>query len=160
MVIAGKTDNINIIMNKRINLQDNIFALNGRLKTMRELLVLDLDPSLFFEKVIEDVNFIDHALDVLLEDLRTNDRHFERDEALDYLSDLEWDFSQFLGEFSGNSGTISAAEFPAILEQLRILRNRSTERRKLIDEKRSSSAVPVMESAVSSDELNELLKDF
>jgi hypothetical protein len=143
-----------------MNLQDNIFALNGRLKITRELLVLDVDPGLFFEKVIDDVNFMDHALGVLLEDLRDNDRHFEREEVLDYLSDLEWDFSQFLGEFSGASDGIGAAPFPAIQEQLRILRNRSMERRKLTDEKRSSAASPVMESAVSSDELNELLKDF
>jgi hypothetical protein len=147
-------------MNKRINLQDNIFALNGRLKITRELLVLEVDPALFFDKAIEDINFIDHALEVLLEDLRENDRHFERDEALDYLSDLEWDFSQFLGEFSGNSSAVTAEAFPAIQEQLRLLRNRSTERRKLIDEKRSSAASPVIENAVSSDELNELLKGF
>ncbi|MDR1108956.1 MAG: hypothetical protein LBL19_07975 [Spirochaetaceae bacterium] len=147
-------------MNKRINLQDNIFALNGRLRITRELLVLDVDPALFFERAVDDISFIDHALEVLLEDLRENDRHFERDEALDYLSDLEWDFSQFLGEFSGNSGAMTAEAFPAIQEQFRLLRNRSTERRKLIDEKRSSAASPVIENAVSSDELNELLKGF
>jgi hypothetical protein len=147
-------------MNKRINLQDNIFALNGRLKITRELLALDVAPGLFFEKVVDDINFMDHALGVLLEDLQENDRHFEREEALDYLSDLEWDFSQFLGEFAGASEGIGAAPFPAILEQVRVLQNQSTERRKQVDEKRSFVASPVMENAVSSDEMSELLKDF
>ncbi|MDR2135866.1 MAG: hypothetical protein LBO76_04545, partial [Treponema sp.] len=92
--------------------------------------------------------------------LQTHDRLFERDEALDYLSDLEWDFSQFLADFSGSPGSISAAAYPALQERIRLLRDRGAERRKAIGEERKAAAVPVMESAVSSDELNELLKDF
>jgi hypothetical protein len=147
-------------MNKRINFQDNIFVLNSRLKILRDILILDTDPALFLEKTIDDINFIDHTLDTLLEHLQDNSRLFERDEALDYLSDLEWEFSQFVGEFSGASGSISAAAYPAIQEQIRILRTRSAERRRQIDEIRNTVSGPVMENAVSSDELSELLKDF
>jgi hypothetical protein len=120
-------------MNKHINLQDNIYILNGRVKILRDLLILDTDPALFLEKTIEDINFMDHALDTLLEHLRDNNRGFERNEVLDYLSDLEWDFSQVLGEFSGGAGSISAVPYPALLEQIKIMRNRCAERRALID---------------------------
>jgi hypothetical protein len=147
-------------MNKRINFQDNIFILNTRLKILRDLMILDTDPVLFLEKTIDDIDFMDHTLEALLEHLQDNERLFDRDEALDYLSDLEWDFSQVLGEFSNNSGSISAASYPAILERVHILRDRSNERRKTIGDARGSVAGAVMENAVSSDELNELLKDF
>jgi hypothetical protein len=123
-------------------------------------MVLDTDPALFLEKTIEDIDFIDHTLEGLLEYIQDNNRLFERDEALDYLSDLEWEFFQVLGEFSACSGSVSAAPYPVILEQIRLLRNRSTERRKIIDGTQSAVSAPVMENAVSSDELNELLKDF
>lgn len=147
-------------MNKHINLQDNIFILNSRLRILRDTLILDADPSLFLEKTLDDINFMDHALDILLGQLRNNNRLLERNEVLDYLDDLEWEFSQVLGELSTGSGGINAASFPAIQDQIRSLRDRGTQRRQAISEERKSTAVPAMEHAVSSDELNELLKDL
>ena len=147
-------------MNKRVNLQDNIFILNSRLKVLRDTLILDVDPALFMEKTIEDTEFLDRALETLLEYLQNHERLFARDEVLDYLSDLEWDFSRFLGELSGSPGNISAVSYPALQERFRLLRDRGAERLKSIGEDRKAAAVPATESAVSSDELNELLKDF
>jgi hypothetical protein len=147
-------------MNKRINFQDNIFILNTRIKMLRNLLILDTDPVLFLAKTIDDIEFINHTLETLLAQLQSNERLFERDEARDYLSDLEWEFSQFLGEFAGSPGNISAAEYPEIQEQIRELRKGSTGRCKTIDEARLSVPGRAVENAVSSAELNELLKDF
>jgi hypothetical protein len=148
------------IMNKRINLQDSIFILNDRLRVLRDLLVLDPDPDLFLEKTIDDIDFMDHALETLLEQIRNNDRIFERNEVLDYLSDLEWDFSQILGDFSSSSGGISAAAFPVIQDRVRLLQSRGAERRRSIGEEQRSETGPATENTVSSDELNELLKGF
>jgi hypothetical protein len=147
-------------MNKHLNLQDNIFILNSRLRILRDILVLDAEPSLFLEKTLDDVNFLDHALDTLLGQIRNNSRIFERDEVLDYLTDLEWDFSQVLGDFFSNSGSISAASFPPIQDRIRMLQDRGAERRRTIGEERKSTTAPAMEHTVSSDELNELLKDL
>jgi hypothetical protein len=147
-------------MNKHLNLQDNIFILNSRLRILRDILVLDAEPSLFLEKTLDDINFLDQALDTLLAQIRNNNRIFERDEVLDYLSDLEWDFSQVLGEFFAGSGSISAASFPVIQDRIRMLQDRGAERRRAIGEERQSTTAPAMEHAVSSDELNELLKDL
>jgi hypothetical protein len=145
-------------MNKRINLQDSIFILNERMRVLRDLLILDPDPDLFLEKTIEDIDFLDQALDTLLTQIRNNDRIFERNEVLDYLSGLEWDFSQILGDFAGASGGISAAALPVVQDRIRLLQSRGAERRRLIGEEQRSETGPAMENTVSSDELNELLK--
>jgi deoxyadenosine/deoxycytidine kinase len=147
-------------MNKHINLQDNIFILNSRLRILRDTLVLDADPSLFLEKTMDDIIFLDHALDVLLGQVRNNNRIFERNEVLDYLADLEWEFSQVLGEFSTSSHGISAVSFPVVQDRVRSLQDRGAERRRAIGEEQKSTAAPSIEHAVSSDELNELLKDL
>jgi hypothetical protein len=147
-------------MNKHINLQDNIFILNSRLRILRDTLVLDADPSLFLEKTLDDITFMDHALEVLLGQIRNNTRIFERNEVLDYLADLEWEFSRVLGEFSTGSGDLSAASFPAIQDRIRSLQELGTERRRAIGEERKSTAAPAVEHTVSSDELNALLKDL
>jgi hypothetical protein len=147
-------------MNKHINLQDNIFILNSRLRILRDTLALDADPSLFLERTLDDINFLDHALEVLLGQIRDNNRIFERDEVLDYLADLEWEFSRVLGEFSTGSGGVSAVSFPVIQDRLRALQDRGTERRRTIGDERKSTAAPAVEHTVSSDELNALLKDL
>jgi hypothetical protein len=147
-------------MNKHINLQDNIFILNSRLRILRDTLILDADPSLFLEKTLDDINFMDHALDILLGQIRNNNRIFERNEVLDYLGDLEWEFSQVLGDFSASSGGISAASFPVVQDRIRSLQDRGAERRRAIGDERKSTIAPPMEHAVSSDELSELLKDL
>jgi hypothetical protein len=147
-------------MNKHINLQDNIFILNSRLKILRDTLILDVDPSLFLEKTLDDIIFLDHALEVLLGQIRDNNRMFERNEVLDYFADLEWEFSRVLEEFSTGSGGVSAASFPAVQDRLRSLRDRGAERRRAVGDERQSTAAPPPEHTVSSDELNALLKDL
>jgi hypothetical protein len=136
---------------------DNIFILNTRVRTIRDLLILDSDPELFLEKTIDDIDFIDHTLELLLENLISNERLLDRNDAFDNLFDLEREFSQVLSDFFNGEGNISAAQFPMVREKLHLMRDRSQERRKTID----ASHGPVeaaMENAVSSDELAELLK--
>jgi hypothetical protein len=147
-------------MNKRINFEDNIFILHTRIRMIRDLLALDTDPDLFLEKTIDDINFIDKVLETLLGNLMENKRLLERDKAFDDLSDLEWQFSQALSEFFNSPGNISAAQFPILKEKVSHLRDRSTGRRKTMDESRSISESSVTEPVVSSVELSELLKDF
>jgi hypothetical protein len=147
-------------MNKHINFEDNIFILYARIRMIRDLFALDTDPDLFLEKTIDDINFINKALETLLGNLIENRRLLERDKAFDDLSDLEWQFSQALSEFFNSSGNISAAQFPILKEKISPLRSRSIERRKTIDESRGLSESSVTEPVVSSAELSELLKDF
>ncbi|MDR2259062.1 MAG: hypothetical protein LBE14_07950 [Treponema sp.] len=147
-------------MNKRINFEDNIFILHARIRMLRDLLALDTDPDLFLEKTIDDINFIDHTLEILLGNLAENRRLMERDKAFDDLADLEWQFSRILSEFFNSSGNISAAQFPILREKIGLLRDRSLARGKTMEESRDLSESSVTEPVVSSVELSELLKEL
>jgi hypothetical protein len=147
-------------MNKRINFEDNIFILNGRIRIIRDLLILDTDPDLFLEKTVEDIDFIDRTLDALLENLIENKRLLERDAEFDNLSDLEWQFTRVLSDFLDNSGNISAARFPILKGKISLLRKRSQDRQKAMDSSRIQGESSLSEPVVSSLELSELLKAF
>jgi hypothetical protein len=146
-------------MNKRINFEDNIFILSQRIRMIRDSLTLDADPELFLEKTIEDIDFIDAVLGTLLESLTQNNRLIERDIQYENLSEMEWQFSRILADLLNGSGNISAVNFPMIREKIGIIEKHISERNKTIDSARSQSDKNRMESVVSSDELNELLKN-
>ncbi|MDR1105845.1 MAG: hypothetical protein LBL44_05770 [Treponema sp.] len=144
-------------MNKRINFEDNLFALAMRIQMIRDLFALDADPGLFLEKTMDDIDFIDYTLGVLLRELTENSRLLERDEAFENLSELEWRFDQALGEMCSGGG-IPAASYPMLRERIALVKSRSAERRKTADASLSPS--PSSEPLVSVDELSELLKDM
>jgi hypothetical protein len=147
-------------MNKRINFEDNIFILNGRIRMIRDLLILDTDPDLFLEKTIEDIDFIDKTLETLLENLIENKRLLERDVEFDNLSDLEWQFARVLSDFLDSPGNISAAQFPVLKGKISMLRKRGQDRQKVMENSRAQTEPSLSEPVVSSLELSELLKDF
>ncbi|MDR1100438.1 MAG: hypothetical protein LBL28_08170 [Treponema sp.] len=147
-------------MNKHINFEDNIFILNVRIRMIRDTLTLDTDPELFLEKTLEDIDFINNALEALLGNLVENKRLLERDMEFDNLSDLEWQFSRILADFLNSSGNISAAQFPMLKGKIEILRKRSRDRKKIMEDSRNLSEPPLSEPVVSSLELSELLKEF
>ncbi|MDR0718667.1 MAG: hypothetical protein LBF78_03450 [Treponema sp.] len=145
-------------MRKRTNFEDNIFILLARIRMIRDLFALDTDPELFLDKTMEDIDFIDDTLSGLLAGLIENQRLIEREELLNHLSELEWQFSQALSEFLNGEGTVSAQEFPALRDKINILRTRCFERRKTAESSGASAGSTPEEPLVSSDELNELLK--
>jgi hypothetical protein len=147
-------------MNKQTNFEDNIYILFPRIRLIRDLLVLDIDPELFLDKTMDDLEFIDHTLNTLQASLSENQRLIERDELFGHLSELEWQFEQLLSDMLSGNGSISAAEFPAIRDKLTVLRMNSLERRKTADDTGSTGESKTEEPLVSSDELNELLRAF
>ena len=146
-------------MNKRLNFEDNIYVLLSRIRMIRDLLVLDADPSLFMDKTMDDIEFIDNTLGKLLMRLMENQRLIEREELLNHLSELEWQFSQILSEFLNDERSLSVKEFPVFKDKIMILRTHSLERRKMA-EKTESGGKTSEEPLVSSNELNELLKSL
>jgi hypothetical protein len=147
-------------MNKRVNFEDNIFVLMNRLRTLQDLFSLDTDPGLFLEKTLDDIDFIAHTLILLLQQLMENQRFVERSGLFNYLAELEWQFSQVLSEFMNNQGTMSVQGYPEIIEKIRILRDRSQERRETAETAGGAFESKAGEPVVSSDELNELLKAY
>lgn len=147
-------------MNKRVNFEDNIYILLARIRMVRDLLTLDTDPRLFLEKTVDDLEFIDTTLNILLQDISENQRLIERKEFLNHLSELDLQFEQTLSDILSGGRTISAGGSPAVKDKLTILRIHSLERRKTTVNTGSAVESRNEGPLVSSDELNELLKAF
>jgi len=125
---------------------------------VHDLFLLETDPDIFLKKTLEDIEFIDDALGILLEDLVENNNLIERNELFDNLSELERQFSDVLTLFLTSSGNISALHFPAFREKIIFIRSHSLSRKTNIDDLRQKSAGVILEPVVSSTELSELLK--
>ena len=149
-----------ITMNKQVNFEDNSFITMMRIRMIRDTITLDADPGIFLEKLLDDIYFTDHSLRILLEYLQENNRLIEREELLEHLSELEWQFSQVLQDLLSHEGNISIREIPTIREKLNYLRTNSLERRKTAEDLCSIGDSPRAEPLVSSEELTELLKAF
>jgi len=148
-------------MSKRINFEDNIFILNTRIRAIRDLLLLDADPDFFLEETLDDLEFIDNTLSILLDNLSNNKRYIERDEQFHNLLETERFLSDVLQEIFTGDGTISANKFPVIRDRITLIWNHSLDRRKGIEGLSFEDAeFTSMEPVVSHDELNELLKDM
>jgi hypothetical protein len=148
-------------MHKRINFEDNIFILNTRIRAIRDMLLLDADPDFFLKTTLDDLEFIDNTLSALLDNLNNNKRYIEREEQFYNLLETERSLSEALQAISFGDGTVSSAKFPEIDDRITFIRNRSLNRRKVIEGTPFENAETAsMEPWVSRDELNELLKDI
>ncbi|MDR2784585.1 MAG: hypothetical protein LBB83_01590 [Treponema sp.] len=148
-------------MNKRINFEDNIFILNTRIRAIRDLLLLDADPDFFLEKTLDDLEFIDNTLSILLDNLSGNKKYIERDEQFHNLLETERFLSEVLRTIFSGDGTVSVNKFPVIRDRVTLVRNHSMDRCRIIEslsfEKTGTTSI---EPLVSRDELSELLKDI
>ena len=147
-------------MNRQINFGDTIFILNARIRMIRDLLILDADPDFFQAKTLSDVDFIDAVLGTLLGELAENTHLIDRNGHFYNLHETERQFLGVLQDLGTGSGTVSVASCPALREKLALIREHSLERQKAIEQLLGVDETPLMEPAVSSDELNELLRDF
>lgn len=147
-------------MIKQDNYRDNLYLLLGRIKLIRDTIVLDIDPELFLEKTMEDIEFIHKSLGSLSKKIQENQRLIDREELLSHLSELEWQFSHVLSEILGGAGNISTAWNPAFRERMLQLRKNSLERRETSESIGEIDRDNPKEPVLSSSELNELLKDF
>jgi hypothetical protein len=125
------------------------------------MLLLDIDPDLFLEKTLDDVDFIDRTLVILLEQLSNNKRFIERTEQFHNLIETERVLEEVLSGLINGNSTLSAEKFPAIRDRLTILLNHSQGRRQIIDNTiGSENEGTSMDPVVSPDELNELLQNL
>jgi hypothetical protein len=147
-------------MSKQINFEDNIFILNTRIRMIRDILILDADPDIFLDKTLTDVDFIDAALGVLMRNLIENTYLIERNGQFYNLHETEQQFLKVLWDLANGSGTVSVTPYPVLRDKIALIREHTLERQKTIEQYISDEAVPSSEPMVSSDELNELLRDF
>jgi hypothetical protein len=147
-------------MYKQDNFEDNMYLLLNRIKVIHDTFILDADPRYFFEKTLEDIDFIDQILEKFFQWLTENNRLIDRDKLFDHLSELEWQFSRVLAEISRGQLSLPAAENAPLKDRITILHKKSMERQKNIE-----AAMPTLdnkphEPVINSYELSELLKDF
>jgi hypothetical protein len=148
-------------MNRRINFEDNIFVLNTRIRAIRDMLLLDADPDFFLKKTLDDLEFIDSTLSVLLDNLNNNKKYIEREEQFYNLLETERSLSEVLRAISSGDGTVSVGKFPEIENRITLIQNHSLNRRKVIEDVPfEADEMAPMEPWVSRDELSELLKDL
>jgi hypothetical protein len=145
-------------MKKSINFEDNTFIINIRIRLIRDMLLLDVDPDLFLEKTLDDVEFINRTLSILLEQLVTNDHYLDRNEQLHNLYDTEQRFQEVLSEFSRWEQNFGGSA-RVIQDHLALYSSQIPERLKSINNQYTDDReTETMEPLVTSDELNELLK--
>jgi hypothetical protein len=136
-----------------IVVEDALFIVGMHMRLIRDTLSLNPPPDLFLEKSIDDLCFINH---VLVSMSKMINEHNGGGGFIDYLLDIEWQFSQLLIEFSVDSSPFSVRAFPDTRDKIMSLRAESDARRKTLEE--SFVAVGDFEEpVVSSAELTGLL---
>jgi len=144
-------------MNKHINFEDNIFVLNLRIRMIQDLLILDTDEELFLHKTLDDLDFINSSLNILLSNLKENYRLIERDEQFYNLAETERQFCEVLIEIEHGEGNISVLQHPQQREHIGVLLDNSQVRQKSIKELIVEAKHLTLEPVVGYDELHELL---
>lgn len=152
------------VENKPINFEDTLYILHSRIQILQDILALDIPADLFLDKSVDDMEFIDKILEVLIKALSEDTYIMGRDEQLDNFSETEWQFSQILVQFLSVSTTMfaghimSAGRQSVLRDKISTLRNQSAIRRKIADDSKSKKEGIETMPIVSSDEMSELLK--
>jgi hypothetical protein len=147
-------------MNKCINFEDNLFVLNIRIRMLRDLLVLDVDPELFLKKTLDDMDFIDTVLGSLIATLNDTTHLMDRDELFHNLYETAQYLLDTLANTFNSQGTISSAEIPLFRDKVILLQEHTLERIQTLETSLSACEPVSTEPVVSSDEMNELLREF
>jgi len=145
------------MMNKHINIEDNIFVLNLRIRMIQDLLILDTDTGLFLQKTLDDLDFIGSSLNYLLSHLRENNRLIERDEQFHNLLETEYQFYEALSDIDHGEGNITSNQYPELQQQINLLLTNSQDRQNTIKDTISETKHLSLEPVVGYDELHELL---
>ncbi|GHV71250.1 hypothetical protein AGMMS49928_22210 [Spirochaetia bacterium] len=147
-------------MNKQSKVEDNIFAVNLRIKMLKDTALLDTDTGLFLDKILDDLEFIDQTLEALLKALEENSRLIRREGYYEDFSETEWQLNQLLSAFLNGSSSIFMDDNPLTRERISMLRMKSDARRKTIELSGVSEKKFSPEPLVSGAELSELLRDL
>lgn len=145
-------------MAKRIHFEDDIFYLLTILRTVDDAFALELDSDLFLQKIFDDLVFVDASLERLIGALRENAKLIERSEQLRNLVEAEDRLVEVYGKVIDGVGTTGEALAP-FAQRFRELRTAARARRSELDGLLDFPADDAENGLVSSEELNELLRD-
>lgn len=94
-------------MTEKIHYDDNIFYLTALITTVSDGLKLSIDPDYFSEKILEDVFFIDSAIQKAYGSLRSNTHLIKRNAYLHSIMKLKKAFSRLVEEILSLEGPFS-----------------------------------------------------
>lgn len=120
-------------MPAKIHYEDNLFYLHSILRTVESGLRLDIDPSLFRDKILEDLFFVDSMIMRMYSSLRENDRLIQRTTYLRSLRRTAGAFTLFLDRLLAGDPPFEHA-FEPFFEKLERVRAQHAAVRREIDE--------------------------
>lgn len=146
-------------MPKRINIEDTLFFLQSRIKLLADGLLLNLDPDLFLESYLQDLDVLQSNLDFCIEAIQENEKYIDWEEQVQNLVDLEEDLEILLDNLIMGKGNIGAACLP-ISEKLEIFKTSSKKRKDQLEQLLAMHPAEQDQGmVVSPQELRELLQD-
>jgi hypothetical protein len=147
-------------MKKRVNYEDNTFIINTRIRLLQDIFLLEADSTLFFGKTLDELDFINTTLEVLLKEFIENDKLIERHERFQDLLETEWRFVSVLNFLISGQGSLADNFFPRLVPKLKSILSDCARRLSVIEKQKTDGANnQVDERLVSSVELSELLKE-
>jgi len=128
-----------------------------RIRVIRDTLHLNPPPEIFMEKSVDDLAFINSALELLVRAIMENADQYSGNGETEYIADTEWQFTQVLTEFALESSPFAAHALPGTMQQIAVMRASSESRRKVIEGTGQPLEIAQSEPVVTSAELNGLL---
>jgi hypothetical protein len=92
-------------MHQTIHFEDDLFFVNELINALEEGLNVKLDRQFFFDKIVEDIFFLDATINKLAEALRENTQFVQVQQLMRSLQVAKLKFTELLGIIlSGSSG--------------------------------------------------------
>jgi hypothetical protein len=102
-------------MTRKINYEDDIFTLSLLVRTLRDILKLEIDPEFFKERVVADIAFLDSAINRVYQSLAASPFFVKRTDYLKAMQRLKRTFADLLDDISGRRTPF--AEYLAGMEE-------------------------------------------
>jgi hypothetical protein len=110
-------------MTKRINYEDDIFSISLLVRSLTDILRLDIDPELFKDRIAGDIAFVDAGINRIYDSLVSGPLFLKRDEhlkglqrlmrsftiVLDSIIEKRVPFAEFLVAYQGRHQTMRDA---------------------------------------------------
>ncbi len=87
-------------MTKKINYEDDIFTLSLLVRTLRDVLKLEIDPEFFKDRVVADIAFLDSAINRVYQSLAAGPFFLKRSDYLKAMQRLKRTFADLMDDIS------------------------------------------------------------
>ncbi len=143
-------------MTKKINYEDDIFTLSLLVRSLNDMLRLDIDPEFFLRRIESDIAFLDSAINRIYQILSSGPFFVKRHEYLLSMQRLKRSFVDLLGAIADKRLPF-AEHLAGSLEAFRRMSDAHAEDLNAISSALSQTKGQEEEHIVSEDEFKNLL---